>query len=263
MNRLRTPAAAVVLGALALVAGCSGASAPAPAPADPLAGEIREFRVVTTPAGAAPLRVWLLEEGDGAHRARVMSTPTGDVPWDWSVQVTRQGATRVVRFQTLFGPGGRDGTVIDPGAVPLSEQGTEGNADPGFFRRLVLLGLAEEVAGSATGDCRDYSAPLEIAVSGITDPAEADRLGYVPTGPGDRAVIRLCGPRRELRRVSTPGYRVPAMGDAGPVPAGLLEFRPVRSRPVTEATIRGTFDLTVAHPAASVSHGDTAAPARP
>ena len=256
MTRLRTTTIAAAVGALLITAGCSGSSAPAPAPPDPLAGEIREFRMLATPSGGHPrARIWLLDEDDGAHRSRTMSTAVGEDAWDTSLQVTRRGGEEVVRRQVLLGPDGARGVVHDTGTLPLSGRGAEANADPGFFRRLVRLGIATPV-GSVTGGCRDYSAPLAIAASGVTDAAEAAGLGYVPTGADDRAVIRLCGAAGELRRVSTPGYRLE--GVDGRVPASTLDLRLVRIRPATDALVRATFDLAVAHPGTRVSTGDTA-----
>lgn len=245
--------------ALAMSAGCSGSGDPPPPPAqaDPLVGLIREFHVTASRPAAGSSRVWLLDEGDGARRSRTSSGTGGDA-YDVSLRLTAGSGGPMQSSQTILGATGAGGTILRSATERVSSSDGTANIDADFFRRLVLLGIAPEVPGSTAGGCTDYAAPLAIGASGVTDPARAAALGYRPASAGSGSVvrIRLCGARRELRRVATPAYRMVSLDASLRAPALVVEFRLVRARRATPALIRRTFDLSVVHPDATVVRGD-------
>lgn len=252
MTARRIAAAALVVAVL--TPGCStDSSLPPPAPADPLAGVIRELRVTDADGGSFLVR--LLVEGDDERRWRVTYPGTdGSAPADVSARVSRAGGGWRVASQIIVGPPPPARTILVSGPAPVSPDGPEANGDFDFFRRLVRSGVAREVVGSTALGCTTYTAPLAVAASGIPDEEEAERVGGVATVEGGETVapIRLCGTGRELDEVSLPAHMVRRDGSESRARAGAYRFTPVSRRPATDAAIRRAFDLRAAYPDASV-----------
>jgi hypothetical protein len=244
----------VIAAAVATVAGCGGAQEEPPALPGQV-GVVREFRGELDAGDTTrPIRYWLLEEEGGGRRARVRWG--GDEPRDVSSRLTPSGGEVVTTGQVLVISADEPaGTIVGSGPepVPLSIAGTAFSLE--FHRELVRLGEALAVEGSAGGGCTDYAAPLITHALGILDSAAAREEAAVSTldGSPSAVTIRLCGPERELSRISAPAYRLTlADGEGLTRPAEVWQLALVRRRPATARLIADTFDLARAYPEARV-----------
>lgn len=247
----------LITAAAAAGAGCGGATEEAPALPEQV-GVVREFRgALITDGRTRPIRYWMLEEEGGGRRARVAEA-AADHP-DASSRLAPAGGTLAYTAQMLLVSEEEPSGVIvttEPQPVPLSTSGTAFTLE--FHRELVRVGEAREVEGSAHAGCTDYAAPLVTHAVGILDSVVAREQATVSTldGSTSAVTIRLCGPERELSRVSAPAHRLTlAGGESFSRPAEEWRLSLVRRRPATERLAADTFDLTRVHPGARVESG--------
>ena len=227
---------------------------------------MREFRAeYAAGTRTRQVRYWMLEEEGGGKRSRI-DWRGGGLP-EVSSRLAPSGGTLVSTTQALFvSEDEPEGAIVGSGPepVPLSIAGTAFSLE--FHRELVRVGEALEVEGSARAGCTDYAAPLITHAVGILDSVVAREQATVSTidGSPSAVTISLCGPERELRRVSAPAYRVTlAEGRKASVPAQEWRLTLVRRRPATERLIADTFDLTRVYPQARIDPGPGATPAAP
>jgi hypothetical protein len=251
------PIGILVAAAVAAGAGCGGAPQEPPALPEQI-GVVREFGGEYRAGDAArPVRYWILEEQGGGRRSRVAGGP-GEFR-EASSRLSPSGGQLVYSTQWLRVTAGEPTAVIltsPPGPVPLSTSATAFSVE--FYRELVRVGEALEVDGSARGGCTDYAAPLVTHSLGLVDSVAAREQATVSTTDGSPSAvtIRLCGPERELSRVSAPAHRLTlAGGESVSRPAEDWRLDLVRRRPATERLVADTFDLTRVHPGARAESG--------
>lgn len=243
-------------------AGCGGGPDPAPPVAVGVQpGVIREFRLDLTAGGTrSTARVWALNEADGSRwsRTRFRADGRGGAS-ETTTHRYRSGGRWLVDRQILARFPSELDQITAPAPQAVSPLDTDGLGID-VLTELARGPLAADVAGAPAG-CTDRAGPIVTVALSVLDPADAPEGTTVTVaGSGEpTAVIRLCGPRPELRRVTSPSFAVRQQG-APAVPAPAMEYllTPLRPWRATPALVSAIFDLAHAYPRARVVRGPVA-----
>lgn len=254
------------IGLLAAVLACTSCSSGVVSPPAVVVGVqpgvIRELQMEAT-AGAdhSSRRVWALNEADGARWSGLSLAPgSRRAAPVTTTHLYPEGGRWLLARQILSHDGDRqrdDLFVPPPDAVSLLDAGGLGID---LYTELARSPLSRDVSGAPAG-CSDHAVPIATVAMSVLDPADvpAGTSVTVAAGTDPTATVRLCGPARELARVSAPPSTITTR-DGPPLRAPAVEsrFTPVSRRHATPALIRATFDLAQVYPQARVVHGSLA-----